>query len=637
MARPPFRPVTLHPFGAAPSLRRRSPKERYPKDWLSLLIPLVVLVTGTAWLLHNLPFSLGEAGQILRHSLGWQQEEREAPPAPLPSTQTLVRGSIYDRNLNEMAVSYQFFSLFVQSSAVHDRRGLAEKLGQILELDPEVLLERLQKNEPLVELVGYLSAEQVAAVQTLNLAGISSRPLEFRYYPSHRTAGHLLGFTSEGVGLSGFEALYDPVLQGGGFTVNEAPELQFDDQEILGRKTSDVILTIDLTLQQHLEEALKEYQNHTGAISGSIIVLSPENGEVFALLKQPGFDPNYFWQSEERREESSLFKAQFFPELLQPLVSRAAALYAGGLNSDVLPALVSVPNYGLSQESLHRLRHEFALDQPVQGVLPFDLYQAVPTAEDGERLSVVQMAVGLGTLFNGGNRVMPWFLRAVYDHEQQRFFFRDVRVQPKKRLIWPAAGVHLRRKLLDSSPKEEGFVFMNQWTSHTREKGFSQTIPQEVLVLAVPREQPQLLAVLAVDYGSLQPHPLSLEQQQEQREALARRLLEILREYKVVQENVFDSPPQGPNASNRQRFVISRRLSLATAERRTQQAQPIMPQVLGLSLRKGLQRLNSYPVQISIQGSGKIVAQNPAAGTLLHENDICELLLEPPFTLESIP
>ena len=56
-----------------------------------------------------------------------------------------------------------------------------------------------------------------------------------------------------------------------------------------------------------------------------------------------------------------------------------------------------------------------------------------------------------------------------------------------------------------------------------------------------------------------------------------------------------------------------------------------MPQVLGKSLRSGLQTLQSYNLRISVVGSGLIVAQQPNAGAAVRKGDICILQLQSKF------
>jgi cell division protein FtsI (penicillin-binding protein 3) len=90
----------------------------------------------------------------------------------------------------------------------------------------------------------------------------------------------------------------------------------------------------------------------------------------------------------------------------------------------------------------------------------------------------------------------------------------------------------------------------------------------------------------------------------------------------------FAEPSSEKNSANLRRYFLSRELSAAEVQENFVHAEPIMPSLIGLSLRKGLQQINRYNINVRIQGSGRIVDQIPAAGEPLTETEICELILE---------
>lgn len=604
----------------------RRPAEQKPRRLL-LLLTLLLLTAAGGWLLHSgLPLckeetertepSAAEAGQI--------------SPAQPPDERLPLRGTIYDRNLNELAVSYRLYSLFVQPLKLADRAEAAEQLAQILSTDSADILRRLQGEETTVELAKGLDARQAAAVSALRQSGIYCTSAEARHYPGHAAAGQLLGFTSEGTGLSGCEALYDPVLQPGGFRCAEAPELDCAGQETLGKGLADVVLSLDLDLQQQLEELLARHLQQQEAASGSIVVLYPESGQVLAMVRQPGLDPNYFWQADEQREEHPLFAAEFFPELVRPLLTEAAAISEAGLDGNLLPATVSAPAYGLGKEQLEQYWHEFGLDQPVPNLLSSSEQNAAAETDQAGRLSAVQIAAGAASLFNSGKRIAPWLLKAVYDHGQQRFFTRNPAANPASRILPPAVGINLRRKLLDAHPGEEGFLFVASSSVMTEKQGLNEHHLQELLLAAVPGDSPRLLLIMAIDYGRLEPSPPAAEQNGENLQDLGRKLLSLLAAKQ--EEPPLELPPAEKNEANLRRFLLSRQLKQPDGkEKQAALSASVMPSVIGMSLRKGIQQLNRHHLAVRIQGSGRIVAQKPAAGTPLTDLKLCELTLEPPF------
>ncbi|MCI5146978.1 MAG: hypothetical protein D3923_16010 [Candidatus Electrothrix sp. AR3] len=360
-------------------------------------------------------------------------------------------------------------------------------------------------------------------------------------------------------------------------------------------------------------------------------MLDPESGRVMALIRQPGFDPNYFWQTEE--QQKGFFTAEFATELIRPLLIEAAAIYDTGLEGNILPMTISVPAYGLTKEQLDRYWQEFGLDQPVQSFLPSDFQQGAGVIEEADGISkqsAVQLAVGLSALLNSGLRVSPWLLKAFYDHDLQRFFTRDVRSSPRKRVIWPAAGVHLRWQLLHHPQysNEKGFLFQNRISAVGKHNGLSNHHLQEVFLAAAPRENPTLLLLMAVDYGTLYPQTAKASWKKKRFTALGQDVFSLLTKY-AGREIPALQPPGEKNGVNLRRFFLRKKVKLLPEETRYDYPISLMPNVIGLSLRKGLQELNLHDLKIHIRGSGQIIAQKPAAGKSLATNKDCELILEP--------
>ncbi|MCI5222818.1 MAG: hypothetical protein D3924_09145, partial [Candidatus Electrothrix sp. AR4] len=291
------------------------------------------------------------------------------------------------------------------------------------------------------------------------------------------------------------------------------------------------------------------------------------------------------------------------------------------------------PDYGLTEEQLNEYWLKFDLERSVPYFLPISLGQVVSSLEtigQAERLSTVQIGVGVASLLNSGHRVTPWLLNALYDHTEKHFFIRDVSANLRERIISPASGIKLRRELLQNSrySDEHGFLFVNSGTAVSNLRGMSVHHIQELLLASAPKTRPEVLLVVAVEYGSLFPQPPKSESTQgiERLEEIGQRLLQTLADYGEPAESLTEAPAE-KSALNMRRYFFSRRLSTPNPKKKYEHV-PTMPQLTGLSLRKGLQLLNLYDIQIRIRGSGRIVSQKPAAGEPLTETKTCELFLE---------
>ncbi len=604
-----------------PAARQRSGKHR-----LCLLL-FVLLTAACLGLLRQFLHFLNDAGPMPQTAAA---EKTNEDAAVLPA----LRGTIYDRHLQEMAVSYQLFSLQAHPDELTDRQAEAEKLALIIGTGKDMLLQQMQGGDTVVELADNLSQKQAAEAAALHLPGIRLQPAEARCYPGHAAAGHLLGFVSEGIGLSGVEALCDNLLQPGEFRKAEAPGIDFAGQESLGPKAADIILSIDFTLQKKLEQLINAHRQAAEAASASALVLNMESGELLAAVRQPACDPNYFWKS---GEDSILFPQIFSPNLLRPLLTQAAAVRQTETVAAVPPDVVSPPDHGLGEEELTASWHEFGFDQTAFALTAMPL-QRRAAPEENAKLSAIQMAAGAAALFNNGKRLKPWLLKAVYAPDQDRLFLHDPDAAAPQRIMPPAAGVLLRQNLLHHSRwrHEQGLLFRNStvFAEPVRNGLLQQHLLQELLLLAAPRENPSLLLLLAVDYGRLEPSPLlsgEAAEEEAQPEDLGQQLLALLTEHVKEADRPVQKPPKEKNETNMRRFFLSRQLNLSSAEEEkpADSSGRIMPDVKGLSLRKGLQRLSPCKLKIQIRGSGKIRSQHPPAGTSLAKIDRCTLILTP--------
>ena len=158
-----------------------------------------------------------------------------------------------------------------------------------------------------------------------------------RVYPTGDLAAHIVGFVREGdnVGLEGLELQYDTALTGrpGELLVERDPSgraiPQGEYQVVPADPGSDLVLTIKTEIQYAAEQALAAALVRTGAVSGSVVVLDPETGEVLAMVTLPSYDPNDRAAIEEDAIRNRAVTDVFEPGSTQKLVTISAAIEAG--------------------------------------------------------------------------------------------------------------------------------------------------------------------------------------------------------------------------------------------------------------------------------------------------------------------
>jgi len=202
------------------------------------------------------------------------------------------RGSIFDRNGHELAMSVSQHTVWADPRAVVDAEATARVLAPVLELPPGEVVERLGDGEArFVYLARQIDPERAAAVEDLELAGINLREEPKRFRPSGRLAGGVVGEVDvDGTGVSGLELQYDDRLSG------ESGELMVErgaeGETIAGGQRrlrpavrgEDLVLSLDRSLQYEAEQALSRQVAATGAKGGMAVVMDPRQGDVLAMV-----------------------------------------------------------------------------------------------------------------------------------------------------------------------------------------------------------------------------------------------------------------------------------------------------------------------------------------------------------------
>ena len=212
------------------------------------------------------------------------------------------RGTIYDREGHELAVTVEVESIYAHPGQVQNKIQAAKDLAGALGTKERAIMDLLKSERPFVWLERKTSPDKVRKTKVLNIEGVGFTTEARRYYPGKEIAGHVLGFAGEdNQGLEGLEKKYDSLLKGPDYTLvqmRDALGRPFsvsrpdpEDQEI-----RDLVLTIDKDIQYAAEQALRKAVEETRAKSGHCIMVDPETGEVLAMAVVPLFNPNVFWE-----------------------------------------------------------------------------------------------------------------------------------------------------------------------------------------------------------------------------------------------------------------------------------------------------------------------------------------------------
>ena len=212
------------------------------------------------------------------------------------------RGTIYDRDGVELAVTIYGKSLIADPSLIEDPTRAASLLAPIIGADYIDLARRLDSDGRFTYVARGLENDVVdevsSAIEEADLIGFSFEAAPLRIYPSGALAAPIIGLThaDDGRGIEGIEAVMDTELSGrpGKRVVerDQAGRAIPQAEYLLESSTpgSDVVLTIDREIQFTAERALQDAIDSTGAVGGSVVVIDPETGEILAMVSLPGFD-----------------------------------------------------------------------------------------------------------------------------------------------------------------------------------------------------------------------------------------------------------------------------------------------------------------------------------------------------------
>lgn len=249
-------------------------------------------------------FSLGFA--VVAGRLIWIQTVKAAEYSERAFNQRLRdielqprRGTIYDREGEPLAVSIEAKTIYAAPNRIKDKEGVAKALADTLGGNIDEYAEKLAKKSGFEYIARKVDIERAEALKDLDLEGVGFLDDYKRVYPSGELACQVLGFVGvDDEGLAGVEQYYEEMLGGvpGVLLSERDPQGQpipgGVQKEIAPTSGRDIVLTIDKDIQYETQLKLAETVKKHKAKGGSIIVMNPRNGEIYAMASTPGFNPN---------------------------------------------------------------------------------------------------------------------------------------------------------------------------------------------------------------------------------------------------------------------------------------------------------------------------------------------------------
>ncbi|MBQ8281512.1 MAG: peptidoglycan glycosyltransferase [Lachnospiraceae bacterium] len=208
-----------------------------------------------------------------------------------------ARGIIYDRNGVVLADNIPVCTVSVIHSQITDEEEVISTISEILELDEETVRTRVTKNSSIEIIKTNVSLELGEEIKAADLDGVKVDTDYRRYYPYPEIMSRLLGFTgSDNQGVVGLETTYDEILQGEDgaiLTFTDATGVELADAEEtrdLPVDGDNLYLTIDYNVQKYINNVAYNTLSSTGGKSVSILVMNPQNGEIYGMTTVPEYN-----------------------------------------------------------------------------------------------------------------------------------------------------------------------------------------------------------------------------------------------------------------------------------------------------------------------------------------------------------
>lgn len=270
------------------------------------------------------------------------------------------RGKIFDRNGELLAMTVEARSIWANPTQIEEPLWVAQQIGGLLGLDPDLLFERLTSDKEFVYLKRQVEPELAEQITGLEIRGLYDHPEATRIYPAGQVASHVTGFVDvDGNGQEGLELVYDEALRG-------VPGKAVFERDLEGRiipqgitdivaavPGTDLNTTVDLPLQYQSQQACLSALDRTGAKACWVVVLDVETGGVLAMAGAPVFDPQTRQTVDERcdpEEEAGcdsfsnfVVRGVYEPGSTEKLITVAAALEEGEVRAQtVIPDVADV-------------------------------------------------------------------------------------------------------------------------------------------------------------------------------------------------------------------------------------------------------------------------------------------------------
>ena len=173
-----------------------------------------------------------------------------------------ARGRILDANGEVLAANRTVCTISVIHSQIEEPEAVIAMLVKELGISEETARKRVEKRSSIERVKTNVDKETGDTIRSYGYAGVKVDEDFKRYYPKGKLASRVIGFT-------------------GG-----------DNKGIIGLAGRDLKVSLDVNIQAYCQQAAEKAMAEKQADSVSILLMNPQNGEIYACVNVPEFDLN---------------------------------------------------------------------------------------------------------------------------------------------------------------------------------------------------------------------------------------------------------------------------------------------------------------------------------------------------------
>ena len=259
-------------------------KEKYTLVFGAFILGFTLLAGRLCYLM------IFRSEELSKKALNIEQRERTIKAA---------RGKIYDRNGIVLADNHAVCSVSVIYYQIKEPQKVIKLLSQKLALSEEEVKKKVEKVSSREKIKSNVPKSVADEIREAGLDGVKVDEDYKRYYPFGTLASKVLGFAgADNQGILGIESRYDDVLKGTdgkiltltdyqGIEIENAAETRVEPVN-----GNDLYLSVDYNVQCYVQQAAEKVLKAKKAKRVSVILMNPQNGEIYALVSLPEYDLN---------------------------------------------------------------------------------------------------------------------------------------------------------------------------------------------------------------------------------------------------------------------------------------------------------------------------------------------------------